>query len=471
MKPSRTLLLLPFDLAAVWISAAWAPELRQLFDPAGPVGEAMAAARPMLDPLLIALLWCGVFAWLGLYRPVHRISGVAVVVDVVRAAGVSLIVVVAATFFLVREQFLPARSLPLMQAGLAVPLVSLFRLTGLGLLAALVRAGWGRSRVAVIGTGAVGAAASEQLRRERQMGSELVGFVRGVAREPDAPAAEQPILGSVDELPALLRAHRLERIVLADPAIDHPTQRAIALACERLGVELDRVADFASAGRLQVVPGTLGDMPLLRVSRVVPNRFVLAVKRGVDLAVALGLLVLLSPLLALAGAALALERQGPAVITQSRVGRGGTLFRMFKLRSMRDGARRETEAWDGHLWKDPNDPRVTPVGRWLRRYSLDELPQLVNVVRGEMSLVGPRPLLASDLGPDGQSARYPVWSEIRARMRPGITGLWQVRGRKELSFEEMMRLDVFYCENWTLMLDLAILLETVPAVLKGRGAY
>jgi exopolysaccharide biosynthesis polyprenyl glycosylphosphotransferase len=182
-------------------------------------------------------------------------------------------------------------------------------------------------------------------------------------------------------------------------------------------------------------------------------------------------LVLGAPFLTLISLAIRLDSPGPVIFRQTRVGAGGKWFEMYKFRSMRQGAEAELEELrdlneaDGPLFKIYDDPRLTRVGRFLRHTSLDELPQFLNVLRGEMSLVGPRPPLPAEV--DG----YVEWHKKRLEVRPGMTGLWQVSGRSMLSFDEMVLLDIYYIENWSLWLDLKILLRTVPQVLFGNGAY
>ncbi|HEX6201078.1 MAG TPA: sugar transferase [Thermoanaerobaculia bacterium] len=206
------------------------------------------------------------------------------------------------------------------------------------------------------------------------------------------------------------------------------------------------------------------------VSAPAARRPALAVKRLLDVVLAAGLLVVAAPLLLAAAAAIRLSSRGPAFFVQDRIGYGCRRFSMIKLRTMVAGAEREearlAAAASGRIFfKIQDDPRVTAVGRVLRRFSLDELPQLVNVLRGDMSLVGPRPLLVSDL------RRFPVYRQRRRfSMKPGLTGLWQVSGRSLLSDQERMRLDDEYVAGWSLAGDLAILMKTVPAVLSGRGA-
>ena len=185
------------------------------------------------------------------------------------------------------------------------------------------------------------------------------------------------------------------------------------------------------------------------------------VSRALDVVLAAGLLAVASPLLAVAAIAIRLESRGPVFYRQLRVGRDGEPFDLWKLRTMVPGA----ESMGAGIYVIDGDPRITRVGRLLRRFSLDELPQLVNVVRGDMSLVGPRPLPQRDFD------RLEDWHKKRYLVLPGITGLWQVSGRSELDFDDLVRLDFFYLERWSVFLDLSILVKTVPAVLTRRGAF
>jgi lipopolysaccharide/colanic/teichoic acid biosynthesis glycosyltransferase len=194
-----------------------------------------------------------------------------------------------------------------------------------------------------------------------------------------------------------------------------------------------------------------------------------------DVAVASALILLLTPLMISVAILVKVTSRGPILYRAPRVGRGGRYFTFLKFRTMNAGLARQplgsANEKDGHLFKMRNDPRVTPLGRFLRRYSIDELPQLFNVLAGEMSLVGPRPLPAEDLDPDGLSSRFAAWSEQRASVPPGITGLWQIRGRSELPFSDLIKYDLEYVHHWSLALDLKILLQTPPFVLSGKGAY
>ena len=215
----------------------------------------------------------------------------------------------------------------------------------------------------------------------------------------------------------------------------------------------------------------INGIPLISIKGSALTGFNLALKRSVDLAIAAVAMIMMAPLWLVVIAAIKLDSPGPAFFRQERVGKGGKKFTVLKFRSMYQDAearleklRAQNEA-DGPLFKIKDDPRRTRVGRFIRKTSIDELPQFLNVLRGEMSLAGPRPGLASEV------AQYQEWHRKRLEVKPGITGLWQVSGRSNLTFDEMVMLDIYYAENWSLSLDLRIILRTIPQVLFGEGAY
>lgn len=331
---------------------------------------------------------------------------------------------------------------------------------------------WARRRghfmrpTVVVGTNAEGLAMYRMLRADPALGYR----VEGVVGEP-SPELDGAYLGPLDDLAAVLRRTGATTVLVATTAVD--TERANRLVRDLseagVHVELSSSLRDIAAGRLTVRP--LGRFPVVYVEPVARGGWRPAAKRASDIlgATVLGLAAL--PVMVLVALAIRLDTPGPVLFRQQRVGRGGRLFPVLKFRTMVADAEarlaevRDRNEADGPLFKIRDDPRVTRVGRWLRRFSLDELPQLWNVLRGEMSLVGPRPALPSEMG---------AWSEElhgRLRVRPGITGMWQVGGRSEASFEEYVRLDLYYVDNWSLWIDLAILAKTVPAVLARRGAY
>ncbi|MBA3302117.1 MAG: exopolysaccharide biosynthesis polyprenyl glycosylphosphotransferase, partial [Thermoleophilaceae bacterium] len=263
----------------------------------------------------------------------------------------------------------------------------------------------------------------------------------------------------------------IDEVLIADPAF--PQEQAVVLVdtCHDHGVRV-RVAPSTMEilmDRVEFVPGQT--LPLFELKPPVFDGIDFMTKRVFDLAGSAFLLLVLSPLLLTAAALVRLTSRGPVIYPSQRPGIGGKPFSCFKFRTMYEGAEREQHELEarneagGAIFKIKDDPRVTPVGRLLRRWSLDELPQLLNVLRGEMSLVGPRPL------PQRDFERLEEWHRKRYLVLPGMTGLWQVSGRSELDFDELVRLDFLYLERWSVFLDLSILLKTIPAVARSKGAW
>jgi exopolysaccharide biosynthesis polyprenyl glycosylphosphotransferase len=292
-----------------------------------------------------------------------------------------------------------------------------------------------------------------------------------VATDQSSQARGSSVIGGIGDLRDLIRKTGAECVFVAASALSSAEIAHVAKAVRREGVEVRVTATLPEmlASRLTVQP--IGGMMALSLKPVRLSGTQAAVKRAFDLSLSsLGLLVA-SPGLLLIAAAVKLTSSGPVFYRQSRVGQRGAPFTMLKFRTMRDGADanvaelRRAHGVDGLMFKLRDDPRVTRFGRMLRRFSLDEVPQLINVLRGEMSLVGPRPPLPEEV------AEYEDWQFDRLEVPPGVTGLWQVSGRSDLSFDECVRLDLFYIENWSLAYDLYIVAKTLPALVSRRGAY
>ena len=263
----------------------------------------------------------------------------------------------------------------------------------------------------------------------------------------------------------------IDEIIFAVPKEELAGLEEIFLLCEEEGVKtrilLNLFPHVISRMQLDWLEAT----PLLTFSTTPDNEYLLFLKRTVDFLGALILLVLVSPLMFLVALLVKATSRGPMIFRQTRCGLGGRYFTLYKFRSMVEGAeskRSELEGLnelDGPVFKVSNDPRCTPLGRALRKLSIDELPQLVNILKGDMSFVGPRPPLPEEV------AKYQRWQRRRLRMRPGLTCLWILEGRSNLNFERWMQLDLEYIDNWSVFLDLKILLKTIPIVLSTRGAH
>jgi exopolysaccharide biosynthesis polyprenyl glycosylphosphotransferase len=301
--------------------------------------------------------------------------------------------------------------------------------------------------------------------------------VRGVILPEHAPEVEAPgvqVLGRTTQLAELINREQLDQIILLNGSVTGRELDSCSQVFKRMGVAVSCSVDFVPAP-LRIDVSTEYGTPLVQIVPVRFTRMQEIVKRTFDIVVAGTLLILLLPVLLLIAVLVKMTSDGPVLYKSARVGKGGRHFTFLKFRSMYTGAdlvkAQHANEKGGHIFKMKNDPRVTPIGRILRRYSLDELPQLINVLKGEMSLVGPRPLPAQDMDPDGMSRQFTAWAEGRSAVQPGITGLWQISGRSELSFEEMVRLDLEYIRTQSILLDLKIILETPSLVLKGVGAY
>jgi exopolysaccharide biosynthesis polyprenyl glycosylphosphotransferase len=407
-----------------------------------------------LAPLLLAA-WISVFAALGLYdRAPSRRSPGALVGAVLSWAGlVALGAAIYPESGLGLGEIIPASLLALLCAGA-------LRLLYEQAIEKIYRRGFGQTPVVVVGT-------REDRTRVR----------RTMERAPGAYSiADEVDLGTSGVDLAALRE-----------TLDRTGARGVILVgAERLQDEelLELLRSVRLRGvPLRIVPGALALMrshpvlsesmglPLLEVRYPQLDNTQRALKRALDVAVSLGGLVLLSPLFLGVTAAIRLDSPGPILFRQKRVGADGKVFICYMFRSMYEGAERLQEELEplneagGPVFKIKDDPRVTPVGRFLRRWSLDELPQLVNVLRGEMSLVGPRPLPVRDFH------RMEEAHKQRLGAVPGMTGYWQISGRSNLSFEEMVRLDLYYIENWSLSFDIKIIFKTLGAVLRREGAY
>ena len=330
----------------------------------------------------------------------------------------------------------------------------------------LEKAGY-RRRALLVGSGKHIEAVAHALAGRSHTPVDLVGYISLKPRPQNGLRS----LGQLVELPDVLARERIQEVIIADP--DFPQEQAVELVdqCHRRGVSVHIAPSTMEIlfKRAEFVPGE--SVPLFTLRPPVFEGIDYAVKRTFDLVLSTVLLVVLSPILLASAIAVRLSSRGPVIYYSTRPGMAGRPFRCFKFRTMRvhgDQVQADLESLNeasGALFKIRRDPRLTAVGRLLRRFSLDELPQLVNVIRGEMSLVGPRPLPMRDF------ERLEDWHKKRYLVLPGITGLWQVSGRAELDFDDLVRLDFLYLERWSVFLDLVIMLKTIPAVFSRRGAF
>jgi exopolysaccharide biosynthesis polyprenyl glycosylphosphotransferase len=457
---ARVLSLLALDFAALALAIFTALILKALvfdrvqFHPALHETERILPFAYLLTALLFAR--SGLYAARALRPGLSRIVG-----------SLFQVTFVALLFAVVSGERFSSYYLFYGTLGFALLYVSSFRAAYEWLTGLILRAAGYRRRAVLVGTGDHVGDVAHALGDAPHSPIEVVGFL---SPHPLPENGLQP-LGALADLDRVLGSERIDEVIIADP--DFPQVDAVELIdqCHQRGVRV-RLAPSTMEiliHRAEFVPGQ--SVPLFELSSPTFEGIDFALKRAFDLLGATLLLLLLSPLLLAIVLAVRVSSRGPILYRSERRGIGQRPFPCLKFRTMHtDADERQADLEElneatGALFKIRDDPRLTSVGSVLRRYSLDELPQLINVVRGEMSLVGPRPL------PQRDYDMLEEWHRKRYLVLPGITGLWQVSGRSELDFDDLVHLDFIYLEHWSLALDLTILLKTVPAVISRRGAY
>jgi exopolysaccharide biosynthesis polyprenyl glycosylphosphotransferase len=439
-----------------------------------------------IDGRVIAFLYgCGWVAvlWLfGLYRLRVRWSARTEVTDVARAVLSLAVATFVLLFWLKLEDVSRLFLVLLFPLQLVLTVASRFLLRW---AFATARARGLNSRyILIVGTGPSARAFADRIEARREMGLHVIGHLaeppdreageaiasgRSAVRSEHASPTIRPILGSVDDIEEVLHSRIVDEVAICLA----PSQLALVEPITRLCEDEGRIVRIPTDATGLTLPGArIEDFDGLRILSLVygPDRAVaLVMKRVVDISVSAVALVVLSPLLAIVALWIQLRDGGPILFRQTRIGEHGRPFNVVKFRTMiPDAEERLTELEDrneiqGHAFKVTDDPRVTRTGRLLRAVSLDELPQLWNVLRGEMSLVGPRPPLPREV------ADYDVWHRRRLSMKPGMTGLWQVAARREPEFDRWVRMDLEYIDRWSLWLDLKIIARTIPAVIAQQG--
>lgn len=354
---------------------------------------------------------------------------------------------------------------------ISIVLVSLFRISLIILEKKLKKYGFNSSNVLVVGTNEIAKMILNRVKSNPELGMRVRGIISDNPSDIGKNIFGFNVLGSISDIKSIIRDQNISKIIFAIPEADPSIMMKVIEECELEKVKFlftPKILDIVAS---RINTDEISGFPLIAVNEIQLYGFKAFVKRSSDLILGSMLLILLLPVILIISILIKLDSKGPVLFWQNRVGKNGKIFKMFKFRSMflgsdesYDSLKSKNEA-DGHIFKIKNDPRLTNVGKILRKLSLDELPQIINVLRGEMSLVGPRPPLPREV------ENYNEWHKKRLRILPGITGLWQVSGRSELPFEDMVKLDLLYIENWSLWLDLKILFKTIPVVLMARGAY
>ncbi|MBV9507919.1 MAG: sugar transferase [Acidobacteriia bacterium] len=415
-----------------------------------------------------AFAWVGIGLWLDIYERIDAAHPRVILRDTARQCAWAGLCLVVFQYFLRLD-------LSRFFLGFFVTytwaLLLLFRLTVGRLAGAIRREFAGPHYVMIVGTEDRARRLGEALERSVDYGIRLHGFLSDQPRAAGGKIVlrNEYRVWPISELPALLRQHIVDEVIFAVAADRLIELEEYFLLCDEEGVRTRVPVDFFPHVNSTVTLERFGTTPLLTFSAVPYDEVRLWMKRVVDILLGAAGLAVLAPFMALIAVTIRLTSPGPAIFRQVRCGLNGRRFLFYKFRSMCQDA----EALKGTLahlntrrtaFKIPDDPRLTPVGRFLRKFSIDEWPQLWNVLRGDMSLVGPRPAVPDEV------EQYQRWQRRRLRMRPGLTCLWAVCGRDAVDFETWMKMDMQYIDNWSLALDWKILLQTIPRVLTGRGA-
>jgi exopolysaccharide biosynthesis polyprenyl glycosylphosphotransferase len=329
-------------------------------------------------------------------------------------------------------------------------------------------------RAVIVGAGDVGQLIARKLLQHPEYGIELLGFVDRAPKERRDDVGDLTVLGAPDDLARIVDELGVERVIVAFTGDPHEVVLDLLRSMKDLNVQIDIVPRLFEIIGPSLAINSIEGVPIVSVPRFRLSRSSRFLKREIDIAISSIALVLLAPLFVLIGVLIKLDSRGPVFFRQIRMGTGNRIFRIWKFRTMVvDAERRKSQLadlnkharTDPRMFKVPEDPRVTRIGAFLRRYSLDELPQLINVLRGEMSLVGPRPLILDE------DEHVGAWARRRLDLRPGMTGLWQVLGRNEIPFEEMVKLDYLYVTGWSLGGDLKLMARTIPSIFRARATY
>jgi exopolysaccharide biosynthesis polyprenyl glycosylphosphotransferase len=421
-----------------------------------------------LLPLVLAI-WSFFLSYYGAYRSPRECSTVDYAWATVRAVAAGLAVLLT-LLFLLKIQYV-SRIIVVIFSGLNIIALFVIRLWVVRYFRQSQKDGESYMKVLIIGTGSRAMRLSKTLRENTDWGLHIVGHLDTDEILVGTQVDGAGVLGVVEDISSILKGHVIDEVILAIPRAMISDVEKIAFVCEEEGVRFSVMADVfdVQVPRMDLV--NIGGIPLLTLFPVAQEEWKILIKRIMDLVICACFMPVVMAVTAGIAIAIKLDSSGPVFFIQQRVGLNKRLFPMYKFRTMFTGSDRmlkeieHLNEAEGPIFKIANDPRITGVGKILRKTSLDELPQLFNVIRGEMSLVGPRPMSLRDVDLFDKGIQRKRFS-----VKPGITCLWQVSGRSLLPFSKWLELDLYYISNWSLGMDFKILLKTIPAVVRGTGA-
>ncbi len=460
-----------FGLFAAWLFWLWwAPMLQRMVQV--PFWELMIPNPWMPAGVVYLAAWLVALRRLGLHDPGRMENSVRIVSSVSRSALLMGVFTVLINFIQGDRVYPKGLILPFL--GFSWFFLTAARLATFRALLRLETPPTAANAV-IVGIEEDGASMAERILRDARHVCTVSGFLRTAGCGAMAVPPNR-ILGDIGDLAHIVNKHDIRMVILATRTIPREDALKLAVQADHMGLRVLQAPYSWGAVSPRLGFVRIGDLDLIDFIGIQYPTLAEQMKRSFDLVAVITGGLLISPFLLLVAAIIKFQDGGPVFYIGKRIGKGGRTFGFYKFRSMVTNAEalraqlQQQNESDGRLFKMKNDPRVTPFGRFIRKYSVDEFPQLINVLRGDLNLVGPRALPASDLEGIEEDPEMRYWFEQRCKVNPGITGLWQVSGRSELGMAEMVRLDINYIQNWSFWLDLQVLLKTVPAVLKGRGA-
>ncbi|MGQ9630801.1 MAG: sugar transferase [bacterium] len=458
---------LAMDFVAIGASLVLAYWLR-LESKIIPIFRGVPPIGPYRDALpIVASIVLFNFVLLRLYDPKRNSPFVQEIYGIAKAVALSVALMIVVTFL---SRYFPySRGTILISFFTTTFVVGSGRILMRWLRSSLRRQGVGVIKTVIVGTTESAMKVRDRIKMHPNLGYKLIGFVS------DEADAYEEVIGGLDSLDEIIEREGIDEVMVAHPLSGNGNVTDAIVRYSKGGVEFKVIPDILEMIASKVIMDDTGGVPTLMVRQVALSGWNAFVKRIVDITLASIGLIISAPLWLVIALAIKLDSPGPVLLKHKRIGKGGKIFSVYKFRTMVSNAQ---EILNRYLEENPkakaefeatfklkDDPRKTQVGNFLRKTSLDELPQLINVLRGDMSLVGPRPIVPQEL------EKYGKWKGIILNVLPGITGFWQVSGRNDVSYEERIKLDLYYVENWSLLLDIEILLRTIPVVLTSRGAY
>jgi len=445
-KPSLIILLIS-DLVFFMVSFFVAYYFRNY------IAEPIQAIEVYMQALPVAfVILVIVFYFFGLYEQKIRIASTSEIFTVIKGVLMTAVLLMAGSFLYKYDY---SRGFVLVFIGFAIAFLNLGRYFVRLYQRWLIKKGKGISRILILGAGKPGRRLAEQISKFKNFGYKIVGFVDDKVRK-----GRVEILGQLDDIAKTIKKHKIDIVYVSDPTMPHDKMLEIMTECGDLKVQFKLVSSLYEilVGNINI--SELEGIPSIDVKPKKPNALYRLTKRFIDVFGSLLLLIVFAPFWLLIVILIKIDSKGPAHFVHKRVGKDGVEFNLYKFRTMKGSVK----AYEKAPTK-ADDARITRIGKFLRKTSLDELPQLINVLKDDMSLVGPRPEMPFIV------KKYTKWQRKRLEVKPGLTGLWQILGRKDLPLHENIEYDFYYIQNQSLLLDFVILIKTVWAVITAKGAF